>query len=216
MMGPIVYHPTRIAVFFSLTLGMSFRFRGEQHIPKEGPVLLVANHQSFLDPLLIALAANRPVMFLARRTLWKNRFFGKFIDYCGAMPIEQSFGREGLQIGIDIIKSGRALTIFPEGERTTTGKMLPLKPGIALLAKKINCPIVPVGLAGAFEVWPRWKKLPRPVPLFLPAENRGMAVCFGPAIAASHLHKATRDEITTQLHDRIAIAQSEAESLRRH
>ena len=153
--------------------------------------------------------------FLARQTLWKNRFFGKFIEYCGAVPIEQSFGREGLQTGIDIVKSGRALTIFPEGERTPDGNMQPLKPGIALFAKKIDCPIIPVGIAGAFEVWPRKQKLLHPVPLILPAENRGMAVCFGPAIDATSLHKARRDDITMQLHERIATAQHEAEKLRR-
>ena len=215
MMGKIVYHPTRVAVFFSLTLGMSFRFQGNQHVPKKRAALLVVNHQSFLDPLLVSLAANRQVMFLARQTLWKNRFFGKFIEYCGAMPIEQKFGREGLQTGINILNADKVLAVFPEGERTATGQILPLKPGIALLAKKIDCPIVPVGVAGAFEVWPRSKKWPKPVPLFLPAKNRGMAVCFGPAIDATSLHKASRDDITTLLQDRIKTAQAEAEKLRR-
>src|SRR5260370_706938 len=84
------------------------------------------------------------------KTLSRNRAFAWFISQYNAVPINQEgFSREGLRTIIDYLKAGRAVVMFPEGERTPNGQMQPLRPGVHLLVKWVEMPIVPIGIAGA-------------------------------------------------------------------
>src|SRR5262245_47164414 len=158
----------------------SFRVEGARNIPPAGPALLIANHQSFLDPPLLGIAARRHLTYLARDTLFINPIFGWFIRSVGAVPIDQEgFARQGLKTIMDQLRQGKAVLVFPEGERTPHGEMLPLKPGIMLLIKRVQTPIIPVGIAGAFDAYPRSKVLPTPAPLFLPPSRRTVAASIG-------------------------------------
>ncbi|MBI2807344.1 MAG: 1-acyl-sn-glycerol-3-phosphate acyltransferase [Planctomycetes bacterium] len=199
----------------AFTLGFSLRMTGERNMTQAGPALVVANHQSFLDPLIIGLAARRPLVYLARKTLFRNRFFAAMIRSLNAVPIDQEgVGKEGIRTVLEQLQCGNAVVVFPEGERTL-GQMIPLRPGIHLLIKRTHVPIVPIGIAGAAEAWPRTRAYPWPAPLFLPARPGTIAVSIGAPIDARRLAELPRQEALAKLFDLIHAQKDIAEKLRR-
>src|SRR5262245_11722762 len=87
-----------------MTFGFSLRMEGKQHMPARGPVLVLANHQSYLDPVIVGLAANRRMCYLARKTLFRNRLFGGLIRAFRAVPIDQDgVGKEGIRTVLDLL-----------------------------------------------------------------------------------------------------------------
>jgi 1-acyl-sn-glycerol-3-phosphate acyltransferase len=215
VMAEALYRATDLAAFYTFTFGWSFRAAGRENLPRTGPVLLVANHQSFIDPVLVGAAAPRWLTYLARSNLWHNRFLARLIDAYQAVPIDRGFGKEGLQTVLDLLAKGRVVLMFPEGERTHTGELQPLKPGISLLVKRVTCPIVPVGIAGAYQVWPRQRKWPRLDPLVLASRGRGIAVAFGEAIDPARYKGTDREAMLADLGAAIRMAYEKAERVRR-
>ena len=143
-----------VFVFYHMafTLGLRpSRARRTQH-PADGPALLIlANHQSFLDPMMIGVAARRPLVYLARKTLFRNRHFARVISIMNSVPIDQEgVGKEGIRAILGQLQLGRPVVVFPEGSRTADGAIHPLKPGIHLIIKRLPVPIIPVGIAGAY------------------------------------------------------------------
>jgi 1-acyl-sn-glycerol-3-phosphate acyltransferase len=202
--------------FFGMTVWFSMRVRGRQHIPLDGPVLVIANHQSYLDSNLVGLATPRHLSYLARKTLFRNRFFAAMIRSVGAVPVDQEgVAKEGLKTVLQQLQAGRAVIVFPEGERSNDGAMQQLKPGILLLIKRAQAPIVPVGIAGAMEAWPRWKRFPVPAPLFLPATKRALAVSVGPALDAKRYAAMDRTQALAELFKALQVEKEKAEHLRR-
>ena len=201
--------------FYGFTFGWGFRAAGRANLPRTGPALLVANHQSFLDPFLVALAARRRIAFLARGNLWNNRLVGRVMTQFWGVPIDRGFGRDGLAAVVAQLDKGRPVLMFPEGERTHTGALQPLKAGVALLLKRVSCPIVPVGVAGAYQAWPRHGKLPTPDPLPLPTDGRAISVAFGTPIDPSRYDGANRTVLLTDLQGAIHEAVQQAEQVRR-
>jgi 1-acyl-sn-glycerol-3-phosphate acyltransferase len=210
------YEGNRCWVMAALTLGFSFRFEGSCHIPRRGPVLLVANHQSFIDPIAIGLAVPRQLHYLARKTLFKNCLFGAFLRSVGCVAVDQEgFAGEGLKTTLRLLKEGKAVLVFPEGERTGSGAMLPLKPGVHLLMRRSGVPVVPVGIAGAYAAYPRTQTLPRLAPPFLPANDATVAVSLGqPLPPHCDLHDS-REQVLKTLFAKIYQQHQRAEKLRR-
>ena len=134
--GPAIFRSSWWATYWTFTLGWSLRAAGREHLPKTGPVILVSNHQSHLDPLLVGVVADRPLTYLARHGLFDNKYFGALIRYYGATPIVQEMGKGGLTSTLAAIERKEAVLIFPEGERTHRGNIQDLKPGISLIIKK--------------------------------------------------------------------------------
>ncbi len=200
----------------TLTLGFSLRTQGERNIPAVGPALIVANHQSYLDPPMICLAARRRLVYLARKSLFRNRLFGALLRSLNAVPIDQEgIGKEGIKMILDQLGLGKPVVVFPEGERTWDGNMQPLKAGIHLLIKRTRAPIVPVGIAGAYDAWPRWRAFPTLAPLFLPCGSGTISVSVGKPIDARRFAEMPREHALAELFDKIAIEQQHAEKLRR-
>jgi 1-acyl-sn-glycerol-3-phosphate acyltransferase len=134
----------------------------------------------------------------------------------GCVPVDQEgVAKEGLKTVLDLLGRGRAVLVFPEGERTTTGQMNPLKPGIQLLIKRTQAPIVPVGIAGAFDAFPRSRRFPRFSPLFMPAGRGTMAVSVGAPLDARHYLGLPRDKLLVELQQAIQARKDRAEQLRR-
>jgi len=211
----VVFHASYWPVLCGLTVGLGFRVGGRKNVPGTGPCLLVANHQSFLDPWLIGNGSPRWLVYLARDNLFRNRLFAAAIRAYGAVPIDRGFGKEGLRMVLNQLELGRAVVVFAEGERTRDGSLQPLKPGIALLIKKAECPIVPVGLAGAFNFWPRHEKLPHPEPLFQEAEGRAIALVYGERLPTGFYDGIEREPMLADLSGKIQVAVDAAERLRR-
>lgn len=200
----------------TMGLGFSLRTEGERNIPWTGPLLVIANHQSFLDPVLVGLAVRRPLTPLARQSLFRHRSFAWLIRSLRAVPVNQEgFAREGLVTILEQLKAERAVLIFPEGERTPDGSIMPLRPGIHLLLKRVAVPILPVGIAGAYEAWPRWRKYPIPSPLFLPVGRSTIAVSVGTPLDSRRWEGRPRAELLADLHLELRKAHQRAEQLRR-
>lgn len=213
--GRLIYDAHYWAVFWSLTLGASYRASGREHFPRSGPALVLANHQCFLDPIFISLAAGRPLAFLARSTLFKGGVFDRLIRTYGAVPIDKDNARDGIRAVLECLDQGRAVLVFPEGERTFTGRMNPFKPGVTLLIEKAKVPVVPVGLAGAFEFWPRTELLPGCSPLMFPPNGKAVAVHVGNPIPPDRWKGMKRDLMIADLENEIGRAFCAAEAIRR-
>ncbi len=200
----------------AFTLGFSYRSEGSRYVPPNGPLLILANHESFLDPPLIGLAVRRKIHYLARKTLFRNPAFGAYLRSMGTVPVDQEgVAKEGLRTSIDLLQADKALLIFPEGERSPEGHMLPFKPGIHLVLRKVPVPILPVGIAGAFESYPRHALLPRLCPFFLPANGAAVAVSVGKVIPPAHYRAMEREELLTFLFDEVQAQVRRAEKILR-
>jgi 1-acyl-sn-glycerol-3-phosphate acyltransferase len=144
-----------------------FLYTGRAHVPAAGPVLLVANHQSHLDPVLVGVACSRPVGALARHSL----FFwplGWLIRTIGAVPIDRGrAGVAGFKAALTILRDGEVLLVFPEGTRTSDGSLQQFHPGFCALARRSSATIVPVSVDGAFKALPRGSFIARPLPIRL-------------------------------------------------
>jgi 1-acyl-sn-glycerol-3-phosphate acyltransferase len=199
-----------------MTFGFSIRFIGRRNVPRRGPALLVANHQSFLDPVIVGLASPRHLRYLARKTLFGNRLFAALITSLHAVPVDQDgVAKEGLKAVLKLLEAGEAVVVYPEGNRTETGQMQPLKPGILLLLARVAAPVVPVGIAGAFEALPRSRAWPKLSPLFLPTTGADIAVAVGAPIPAQRYRDLPRKDALEDLAAELERVRQQAERLRR-
>jgi 1-acyl-sn-glycerol-3-phosphate acyltransferase len=174
-----------------------YRFSGKSHVPLTGPVLLVSNHQSHLDPVLVGIACPRQLKYLARQGLffWP---FSWWIRWLGAVPIDREKGSiAGIRTTLQLLKNGEAVVVFPEGSRTPDGKMHPLLPGFCLLARRSGATIVPVAIDGAFHAMPRGSAFARPARISL---------AFGPSITGAQYKGLDDKQLTQVVTERIATA----------
>lgn len=138
---------------------------GLEHIPKQGGVLIIANHSSYLDHLCLstitACFLRRDARFVAKKEHFISPFSRWFHSTLGAYPIDRERGgKDALKKTVELLRRGEVVIIYPEGTRTLTGEMGPFLPGVLHIEKKAACPIVPLGISGAFDVWPKYQRLP--------------------------------------------------------
>lgn len=139
------------------------RVRGAQHLPRTGGVLIAANHQSFLDIPLIAIAAPRHVSFVARRSLANSRGLAYVMRQCGAVLVEPGKSNRGALREIAAhLEAGDCVAIFPEGTRTPDGLLQDFKAGALIAARSAKVPIVPCAIRGTFDAWGKGRGFPRP------------------------------------------------------
>ena len=137
--------------------------RGVEHVPQQGPVLLVANHSSFLDPPLVGGVAPRPLSFMAKAELFRVPGFGTLIRNLNARPVRREGADAGaLRTALRVLQDGGVLLMFPEGTRGPEGVLREPKPGAAMLAVMSGAQVVPVFIEGSGRAWPRGQTLPRP------------------------------------------------------
>ncbi|MBN1909406.1 MAG: 1-acyl-sn-glycerol-3-phosphate acyltransferase [Pirellulales bacterium] len=169
--GPVQrvwYNLVKRSLQLGWTLCYKVRCTGHMNVPREGPVLLVSNHQSHFDPPLVGGCCPRAVSYMARETLFKSPLFGGLIRSLNAFPIDRDgSGIAGIKETLRRLKRGEAVLVFPEGTRSPDGQIAPFKPGFASLAVRSQATVVPVGLAGAYQAWPRKRNLPGPGRLYL-------------------------------------------------
>jgi 1-acyl-sn-glycerol-3-phosphate acyltransferase len=164
-------------VFCILWFGI--RVYGRENVPEKGAFLLVSNHQSYLDPILCGVALRRRLHFLARDSLFANKFFALLITSLNAIPVKP--GRADVSAMKEVInrlKEGHGVCLYPEATRTYDGRIATFKPGFGLLCRRGEAAAVPMVIDGAFECWPRHKKV----------FSRGpVTVCYGKAITAEQV-----------------------------
>ena len=187
---------TILKLFYRLSV------KGSENLPAKGPVVLVANHASYLDPIVLGVASRRPVDFMAKEELFKIFGLGWLMRRLYAFPVKRTaFDRRAIRTALKALAAGRVVGIFPQGTRQKDG-VGEAFPGAALLALKSAAPIVPAAIVGTGHVMPDGAKIPR---------WPRLAVRFGPAIrppaGADNIGAdniaGDKKEVVTQLTDRI-------------
>jgi 1-acyl-sn-glycerol-3-phosphate acyltransferase len=164
--------------------------RGRENVPDTGAFIIASNHLSFMDSIVIPLAAPRRVHYLAKAEYFTASGIGGWLTRTlftalGAVPVERMASRaaqEALDTALAVLRRGEGFGIYPEGTRSRDGRLARGKTGVAWLALTADCPVVPVAVAGTDRVQPVDSRWPRPArvsitfgaPLTFP-EHRGMA-----------------------------------------
>ncbi|MEJ2046564.1 MAG: lysophospholipid acyltransferase family protein [Dehalococcoidia bacterium] len=127
--------------------------RGKENVPEHGPLLVAANHLGMADQYFIALNIKRRMMYMAKEELFRHLPLRLLVQAFGAFPVRRGLiDRRSLGQANQVLSSGLALFMFPEGTRSKDGKLQPAFPGSALIALDNNVPILPIGIAGLENV----------------------------------------------------------------
>lgn len=148
---------------------------GCENIPARGGVLIVSNHQSYLDPILLPLRLKRPLNYIAKSELFGNRFCAWFLrSILNAFPVRQGHGDvRAVKETIQRLKEGHVMNIYPEGARTADGEIASLQRGVGLIVERAQVAIVPAVIVGAFDAWPLQRRFFR---------CRPIRIAFGPPL----------------------------------
>lgn len=185
--NPFVYWPLRaiLVPFFLVYLRM--QRVGREHLPRTGPLLLAANHRSFLDPFVIGTLVRRPVYYMAKRELFEKRWQAWILNALGAFPVDRGAGDgDAMRTARAILERGDCVVLFPEGTRIRRGPLADPHKGIGRLALETGAPVAPVAVIGTEEVRRGWRIRPRKVrlrvgrPLRFPTVERS-----SPALASA-------------------------------
>jgi 1-acyl-sn-glycerol-3-phosphate acyltransferase len=136
------------------------------NVPRAGGALLISNHQSNLDPVLLAVNLHRQVDYMAKAELFENSRFAWLIRALNALPVRRGEGDiAAVKEVIRRVGAGRVVTVFPEGTRTRDGQIGTILPGIAVIVRRAQAPVIPAVIDGSFQAWPKGSKLPRAHPI---------------------------------------------------
>jgi 1-acyl-sn-glycerol-3-phosphate acyltransferase len=142
------------------------RVEGAQHVPKQGPLIVVANHASDFDPPILSNCVRRPVSYMAKEELFNVPVLAPAIRLYGAYPVKRgSADRSAIREALKQLDQGWAVGVFLQGTRTSDGRVPDPKLGAALIAAKAQAPLLPVSLWGTQHILPKGAKLPRSRPL---------------------------------------------------
>ncbi|WP_064091012.1 lysophospholipid acyltransferase family protein [Rossellomorea aquimaris] len=131
---------------------------GLEHFPKDGGVLLCANHIDNLDPPVVGITAPRPVSFMAKEEIFSAPVLGKILPGLRAFPVKRGMSdREALRKGLNVLKQGDVLGLFPEGTRSKTGKIGKGLAGAGFFALRSNAYVVPCAIIGPYKPFKKLK-----------------------------------------------------------
>ncbi|HMC11335.1 MAG TPA: lysophospholipid acyltransferase family protein [Pirellulaceae bacterium] len=182
------------------------RVEGRDHWPAAGGGLVCANHQSMFDPPLVGMTCSRRMSYLARDTLFRVPVLSQLITFLDAIPIDrEGVGLAGLKETLRRLKAGELVLIFPEGTRTHDGEVAALKPGFISVARRSRVPLIPLGLDGAYQAWPRTSRFPR---------FGRIAVVIGEPITAEQVAAFSDDDLLKELGQRMVSCHDNARELR--
>jgi 1-acyl-sn-glycerol-3-phosphate acyltransferase len=186
-----------------------FRIRviHRERLPARGGVLVVSNHQSYLDPILVAAGMPRPFHPMARESLFRFPPFAMLIRSLYAFPVRRASADLGaIREAMRRLKDGAVVLMFPEGTRTRDGSIAPLQAGPITIAGRTGVPVVPVVIEGAFEAWPRTCWLPRP---------HTVRVAFGEPLSPEEMASGDPETLVKVLWQRMQDLQAELRRLPR-
>ncbi len=173
----------RGTLLFLMRILFRIEHSGLENIPAEGPLLIVANHNTYFDPFWIAVRIYRATRFMAWDKIFKLPVAGALFRWLGAFPVSlENPESSAFKSSVRILRAGEALMIFPEGGRSPDGNLLPFKEGAAHLALKLGIPILPVVVHGGAGVWGPGMHFPMP---------RKVRVEYLPAVHPDQFEKST-------------------------
>jgi 1-acyl-sn-glycerol-3-phosphate acyltransferase len=131
-----------------------FEVVGIENIPKEGGVLICSNHINNFDPPVVGMKIPREVYFMAKEELFSIPVLGKIVKMCNAFPVKRGMSdREALRKGLNILKEGNVLGLFPEGTRSKTGELGKGLAGAGFFASRSNASVVPCAIIGPYQIF---------------------------------------------------------------
>ena len=151
--------------YFRILFLLFFRLRiyGLENYPAEDGFLICANHQSFLDPLIMGISCPRPINYVAKQSLFRFRPLAWFMRWNDTIAIDRDgSGIAGVKEMLRRLKRKESIMMFPEGTRTPDGELQPIKLGFLSVAKRAKAPLLPICFDGAFEAFPRDRRFPLP------------------------------------------------------
>jgi 1-acyl-sn-glycerol-3-phosphate acyltransferase len=183
------------------------RFRGREFVPAAGGGLVLSNHQSNLDPIIVGLVPERRLNYVARQTLFRFAPLRWLLNSLDGIPIDrEGTGLGGLKETLRRLKHGELVLLFPEGTRTSDGEVQAIKPGFCALARRSGVPLIPVALDGAFDAWPRQCRFPR---------RSVIHVQFGPPIEPAEVAALDDEQLVAEVERRIRDCHAQARRSRR-
>jgi len=139
---------------------------GLEHVPGQGGALLFANHLSLLDPIAVQVACRRRVRALTKSTEFSKPLMARLLAAVGAVPVRRfQPDPQAVRMVLRLLEQGEVVAIYPEGERSWDGQLQAFRRGTLRLAAAAGVPVIPVGVQGTFERWPRWSSRPRRGPI---------------------------------------------------
>lgn len=146
------YLPAALEVIAATIAKLLYRVRtrGAAQIPAQGGVLILANHLSYVDPVVLQLACPRPIRFIGHKSLRENPFFDWVFRMSGAIPIASKNSTDAMRRAIRALEAGEVVAIFPEGQISRTGQLMAIQRGFEVIARRAKAPVVPAFIDG---VW---------------------------------------------------------------
>ncbi len=193
------YLPARPYGFALFRLYFRLKVSGVEHIPATGPVILVSNHTSLMDPPLLSSAVPRVLYFIMLHKHFYHRYFHWLFKRLPCIPVKRDSmaGTSALKLSLQVLQHHQILCIFPEGGISREHKARGFRTGAAVLALKTGAPVVPVGILGASAAFPLQARFPKPKPV---------AMNFGDPISVPEgdtRDKAFLQEIMTNIMTRV-------------
>lgn len=163
------------------------RFEGVENVPKTGACIITPNHATYLDPILMTIPIHRRIHYMTWSKVFEIPVIGSLARLFGAFPVRiDTVDAAAQREASDLLENGKVLMMYPEGGRTTNGRLMAFKLGAFRLALTHGTPLVPVAIEGAYKVWPVGKLLPRPA---------RVKITYLPPIEVAKLEAATKVEL---------------------
>ena len=197
----LLYAVVRGVILVFSKLFWRLKVDGAEHVPRTGAFVVAPVHRSNVDTPLVACITRRRLGFMGKDSMWKIKPIGRFFTALGSFPVHRGTAdREALRRTVEVLGSGQAVVIFPEGTRQSGPLVQPLFEGAAYVAVKTGVPIVPVGIGGSEAAMPKGSKMIKPVkvhivvgePLYPPTVPDG-----------ERAPRRVVKELTDQLHGRL-------------
>lgn len=161
---PLVYWPARALLIPFFRIYFRMERIGCEHLPRTGPLILAANHRSFMDPFVIGTMLRRPVYYVAKKELFAHRWQAWLLSSLGAFPVDRGAqDADAVLTARRILERGDCVVIFPEGTRVRPGPLGPARRGVGRLALETGAHVVPVAVIGTEDVRRGWRVRPRHV-----------------------------------------------------
>ncbi len=157
----MLYIIAKIKFLIIFKLFFRLKVTGQQNIPQDGPFIIVANHSSLLDPVILGVSIKPKIIFVAAAYLFEIHWLGYLLRKANSIPVQRENDIKAIKQSLKILQQSGILGIFPEGGVDRQKDDLPIKAGAAYLATKVGVPIVPIKIKGADKVLPRGAKFIR-------------------------------------------------------
>ncbi len=185
----------RYTVIGVYKLFYDFKIEGWENVPEKEGLIIASNHRSYADPVLLTMPVRRPVTYMAKEELFKNKLFAAFIRFLGAFPVKRGAGdMKVIDDCVDRLKSGKNVVIFPEGTRSKENKVGRGKTGVAMIAAKSGADVLPMGVVFEGEKLHFRSKLTLKIGKVIKAED--LAVTDGSPAELKNVKKIIMGAIT--------------------